>query len=248
MASIACKTGELDRFARDVGASRRLVRPQMRLGMMQSTALVQKNVKEAIRSPGGGFGSMVLGAANNLFSSWTPQVSESGERGSVSSSKIYSEVMNTGRRPGAPMPPVDAIERWVKARRIGQGGVRAARAVSGLIRGGKRFQMMKRSPAQDPQSALNRKLGALKRKLKGHTLDRSRGPKRIPKPRRRLTDQERQARYIRGIAFVIARSIAEKGIKGRFYVPTALRRSQGPLLQIWSGIAGGILQPIVRAA
>ena len=45
--------------------------------------------------------------------------------------KEYASVMELGRRPGARMPPVDAIVRWVIRKQIASGG--SARSVAFLI-------------------------------------------------------------------------------------------------------------------
>lgn len=143
MASLSVNTDGISRFTGDLRASRGLVLPAVRLSMLRGTALVTKNVKETIRSPGGGFGPLIAGKANNMMQSWSDEVTGGGLRGASFSSKIYSSVMDQGRRPGAKMPPVQAIENWIRDKGIVEKQEKAVKALGRIIRGGKGFRLGK---------------------------------------------------------------------------------------------------------
>lgn len=187
--------------------STRLVQARMgfqqtlRKSMLQATILVQGFIKQQILNPGGGFGPLVAGKANNLLSSWATWVSQDGMTGVVSTTKIYSSVMEEGRRAGSKMPPREAIERWLQDKRILDRVVAEKVAKLKTASKGKRIK------------------GGIKKKA--------------------LDIRERT---LHSLAFVIARSIGRRGIKGRRYVKTALAKAQPKLDQIFSAVPGVVIE------
>lgn len=111
---------------------------RVRRAMGQALGVTQKYVVQFIRNPGGGFGPLIASKAGGLVTSWMPHLSADGMRGSLDSSKLHSSVMESGRRAGAPMPPVDAIERWLKDKGIIRAEERAVKALGGFLRGKRR--------------------------------------------------------------------------------------------------------------
>ena len=64
-----------------------------------------------------------VGVTSNLRGSWQsapPIVGAMGLEGHMGSALIYADVIERGRRPGATMPPPDALATWV-ARKMGSG-------------------------------------------------------------------------------------------------------------------------------
>ncbi len=61
-----------------------------------------------------------VGVTSALRGAWGTEVRATGTSvvGIVGNPLIYSEVIERGRRPGAPMPPIEAIRTWVE-RKIG---------------------------------------------------------------------------------------------------------------------------------
>jgi hypothetical protein len=174
-------------------------RPQVRRAMMQALGATQKYVVQFIRNPGGGFGPLIASKAGGLVTSWTPHLSADGMRGNLDSSKIHSSIMDGGRKAGARMPPVEAIERWLRDKGIVRAEEQAVRALGGFIRGGRRARR---------QSA-----------------------------EQRLDLIEQRERAIKRRAWAIARSIAKRGIKGRNYVPQALKAAQPHVERAFHGAA-----------
>ena|SRR5438105_3072394 len=108
-----------------------------------------------------------VGVTSELRGSWATENTTGANRiyGVLGSPLVYAEVMEEGRRPGAPMPPPEALARWVELK-IGTG--------------------------VDP--------------------------------------------------FVIARSIARKGIKGRHMLERAVEASRSVAGAIWSSVASRLLE------
>lgn len=111
-------------------------------------------------------------------------------RGGVIATPAYAVVMEEGRRPGQPMPPLGPIERWVELK-------------------------VKRGEMTLPASATKRR-----RRSK-----RSSGDEMADFLREDSAPSREQSKY-RGLAFVIARSIGRKGIKGRHFMQAASVKGQ----------------------
>ena len=112
----------------------------------------------------------------------------------------YASIIERGRRPGGKMPPVDLIAEWVRRKRIGVQygpvGVRQS------LRGPGRFTSGVGKGKQGPSQQIARS-----------------GPRRLIVSARKASRlSEKQAR---GIAFVIARAIARRGLPAHMIVARA---------------------------
>lgn len=203
------------------------VRPAILRAMLKGTALIQKNLKTFIRAPAGGFGRLVSGKAAGLLASWTGSVAEDGLSARVTTPKGYSSVMNSGRRIGATQPPTQAIENWIDDKRIKTPKVKKLNRLQKRIkRAGARIVSRERR---------------IQAKLRG-VKARNAGSR---KPRVKLTPEQREKAARRGFAWVIARSIKRKGIKGRFYVESAMEASREPLTAIFGGVADVTIKAVL---
>jgi len=100
--------------------------------------------------------------------------------GGIETGAPHAIVMEEGRRPGARMPPLQAIRRWVELK-------------------------IRRGDMQMPAD-----IGDMSTQLRSDAGPRTR------RRRKRSTESR-----VKGLAFVIARSIARKGIKGRLFMRKA---------------------------
>jgi hypothetical protein len=229
MPTVTVKTTEIEKLQKDLKAVSVGVRPEIRKAMLQGTILVTRNIKEEIRNPAP-FPPLIAGKANNMFQTWTQSVSDDGLHGASYSPKIYSDVMRRGRRAGARRPPREVIENWIKDKRIDPWKVIGVDEKKSIGR-------MKRRQQASSSWMRSHRVAGKKLKFGAGAIPRAGSVKRIA-----------YEKAVKQAAFVIARSIGKKGIKGRFYSDIAVTRSMAQLNKIFSGVADFVVRKTLGAA
>lgn len=229
MAGIKADWSAMGKFGKACHKAAAAMPALRRKAMLKGTALVQKNLKTFIRSPAGGFRPLVSGKAAGLLASWTGTVAEDGLSARVSTPKVYSSVMNYGRRPGARQPPTQAIQDWLDDKRI-------------KTPKHKKLTRLQRHIKRAGQRIVSRER-RIQAKLRG-VKERNTN---VRKPRVKLTPEQLEKSRRRGFAFVIARAIKRNGIKGRFYVESAMEASMEPLTAVFGEVGGVTVTTVLTA-
>lgn len=219
MASLQFKSDGIQKMGQSFARAGKSMKPEKRKRMAQGAALVKNEIQKKIRKPGGGFGPLIAGKSNNLFGDWWPKVWPDGNRAQVTTNKrVYPRVMEKGRRAGAPMPPVKAIEDWIEDK-------------------GRRFKL----------EPIKRKKTVRKKGIKKGapaSIAALRPGKKAKKPKKTVVQKKESLR--RQVAFLIARSIKKKGIKGRFYLSQAMVAATPKLSRLFKGLGDAALGRIAQ--
>lgn len=142
-------TSQVERFRRNLYEGTPIVDSEMRQGMQESVSVLHGNI--VARTP--------VGVSGQLRQSIEKQISGTPLKveGEVATNIIYGEPVEVGRKPGR-MPPVSAIELWVRRKLgINQGARQVAYLIARAIgaRGTKGAGMFEKGLAAS-QSAITR--------------------------------------------------------------------------------------------
>ena len=112
MATITVDVREVEELAAKFVASQPVVRKHLTVAMTRATAQVERDAKVTVPVDTGHL-------RRSITTDVTPFV------GRVGSNAPYAEVVEKGRRAGAPMPPPAALEPWARRHGIPAGAVYA---------------------------------------------------------------------------------------------------------------------------